>query len=357
MTTILSIIFALIIFEGIIVIHELGHFMVAKKCGVKVNQFAIGMGPAIFKKQKGETLYALRVFPIGGFCAMEGEDGESSDSRAFGKKKPLPKIAIVSAGIVMNLILGFILMAAVTCMSDAITSTTISKFYDNARSHETGLEEGDKILSVNGMRIFTSMDIVYQFQNDSDGVFDMTVRRDGKKMNLENVTFDMNKDENGSDKKHLVIDFMVKPIKLNPITVTSEAFRSELTYGRLIYISLFDMVRGKYSLNDLSGPVGIVQQIDEVIDSQTNEKTGIDWRGLSYNMLTLGGFISINIGLFNLLPLPALDGGRLIFLLIELVRRKPVDPKYESAVHLVGMALLLLLMLVVTVSDITKLFH
>ena len=354
MSKILSIVFAVVIFELIIVIHEVGHFIVAKKCGVKVNEFAVGMGPAIFKKQKGDTLYALRAFPIGGYCAMEGEDTESEDSGAFNKKKPLPKIAIVSAGIVMNLILGFVLMVAVTCMDDAITSTTVSSFYEGARSSTTGLQVGDRILSVNGMRIFTSMDIVYQFQNDEDGVFDMTVKRDGVKKHLENVTFDMKEE---GEERSLVIDFTVKPIELDPLTVTSEAFRSELTYGRLVYISLFDMIRGKYSLNDLSGPVGIVQQIDEVIDSQTDEKTGIDWRGLSYNMLTLGGFISINIGLFNLLPLPALDGGRLIFLLIELVRRKPVDPKYEGAVHLVGMALLMGLMLVVTVSDITKLFR
>ncbi len=354
MSTVLSIVFALLIFEFIIVIHEFGHFIVAKKCGVKVNEFAIGMGPAIFKKQGKETLFALRAFPIGGYCAMEGEDSDSDDSGAFNKKKPLPKIAIVSAGIVMNLLLGFVLMVIVTCMEDKITSTTVSKFYDNARSQQTGLQEGDKILSVNGMRIFTSMDIVYQFQNDEDAVFDMTVKRKGKKEHLENVTFDV---KGEGKEKSLVIDFMVKPTDLNPLTVTSEAFRSELTYGRLIYISLFDLVRGKYSLNDLSGPVGIVQQIDEVIESQTDEKTGIDWKGLTYNMLTMGGFITVNIGLFNLLPLPALDGGRLIFLLIELIRRKPVPQKYEAAVHLVGMALLMLLMLAVTVSDVTKLFH
>lgn len=354
MTKILGIVLAVVMFELIIVIHEFGHFIVAKKNGVRVNEFAIGMGPAIFKKKKGDTLYALRVFPIGGYCAMEGEDKDSNDEGAFCKKSPIRKIAIVIAGIVMNLILGFVLMAVVTCMDDAITSTTISRFYDGAKSQMTGLEEGDKIVSVNGMRIFTSMDIVYQLKNDKDGVFDMTVKRNGKKKELESVAFDF--DGNG-ESRSLIIDFMVKPIEKNPLTVSSEAFRSTMTYGRLVYISLFDMVRGKYSINDLSGPVGIVKQIDSVIDENTTENNGIDWRSLAYNMLTLGGFISINIGLFNLLPLPALDGGRLIFLLIELVRGKAVDQKYEAAVHLVGMAALLCLMLVVTVSDITKLFH
>lgn len=352
MTKILSIVFAVLIFELIIVIHEFGHFIVAKKNGVRVNEFAVGMGPAIFKKKKGDTLYALRVFPIGGYCAMEGEDSESSDDGAFCNKSPLKKIAIVIAGIVMNLLLGFILMVICTCMDDSITSTTVSKFYDNATSNQK-LAEGDRILSVNGMRIFTSTDIVYQFQNDTDGVFYMTVERDGKKVELEDVTFAFNEE---NDQRSLIIDFMVKPIALDPLTVSSEAFRSTLTYGRLVYISLFDLIRGRYSINDLSGPVGIVEQIDEVIDYHTSAESGIDWHALAYNMITLGGFISINIGLFNLLPLPALDGGRLIFLLIELVRRKPVPQKYEAAVHLAGMALLLCLMLVVTVSDISKLF-
>ncbi|MCD8095615.1 MAG: site-2 protease family protein [Ruminococcus sp.] len=349
MSKVLSIVFAILIFELIIVIHEFGHFIVAKKNGVKVNEFAIGMGPAIFKRKKGETLYALRAFPIGGYCAMEGEDEDSEDERAFNKKSPIRKIAIVIAGIVMNIILGFVLILINTCISGPITSTTVSKFYDDALSHETGLEVGDKIISVNGMRIFTATDISYQFQNDEDGIFDMVVKRDGERVELEDVQFVT---EDGS----LYIDFMVKPISLNPLTAMSESFKSTLTYSRLIYISLFDMLRGKYSLNDLSGPVGIVEQIDEVIDSQTSEETGIDWLSLAQNMLVMGGFISINIGLFNLLPLPALDGGRLIFLLIELVRRKPVNPKYEGMVHFVGMAVLMVLMVVVTVSDVTKLF-
>ena len=349
MSKVLSIVFAILIFELIIVIHEFGHFIVAKKNGVKVNEFAIGMGPAIFKRKKGETLYALRAFPIGGYCAMEGEDEDSEDERAFNKKSPIRKIAIVIAGIVMNIILGFVLIMINTCISGPITSTTVSKFYDDALSHETGLEVGDKIISVNGMRIFTATDISYQFQNDEDGIFDMVVKRNGERVELEDVQFVT---EDGS----LYIDFMVKPISLNPLTAMSESFKSTLTYSRLIYISLFDMLRGKYSLNDLSGPVGIVEQIDEVIDSQTSEETGIDWLSLAQNMLVMGGFISINIGLFNLLPLPALDGGRLIFLLIELVRRKPVNPKYEGMVHFVGMAVLMVLMVVVTVSDVTKLF-
>lgn len=355
MSKVLGIIFAVLIFEVIIVIHEFGHFIAAKKNGVKVNEFAIGMGPAIFKKQKGETLYAIRAFPVGGYCAMEGEDEEGNDpDRAFCKKSTPRKIIIVIAGIVMNLLLGFVLQLVNTGISGPITSTTVSSFYEDAVSNsEGGLKEGDRIVSVNGMRIFTQMDIIYQFKNDADGVFDMEVMRGGEKVHLDSVNFTLR----GGNAESIYIDFLVYPVELTPATAVSETFRQMLTNGRLIYISLFDMVRGKYSLKDISGPVGIVEQIDDVIDSRTDEETGIDWASLLKDMLFLGSFISTNIGLFNLLPLPALDGGRLIFLLIELVRRKPVEPKYEGAVHLVGMAVLLCFMLVVTVSDITKLFH
>lgn len=346
----MKILFALILFEVIILIHEFGHFIVAKKCGVKVNEFAIGMGPALLKKQKGETLYALRLFPIGGYCSMEGEDEESSDSRAFCKKSVPKRMAIVIAGIVMNLILGFVLLIIYTSLSAPITSTTISKFEsENARSHVTGLEEGDKIVKINGMRIFTDMDISYQFQNDKDGVFDMTVLRNGKKTELKGVTLD-------TDDKLLHIDFLVEPIEATPLTVISQSFKQGVTYSRLIYISLADLVTGKYSIRDLSGPVGIVDVIGDVIDSETDKETGIDWRALSEQMLSLGAFITINIGLFNLLPLPALDGGRLIFLIIEAIRKKPVSAEKEGMVHFIGLAALMLLMVIVTVSDIVKIF-
>lgn len=345
----MKIIFALLIFEVIILIHEFGHFIVAKKCGVKVNEFAIGMGPALFKKQKGETLYAIRLFPIGGYCAMEGEDSDSSDERAFGRKSVPKKMAIVVAGIIMNLILGIILLIIYTSMSAPITSTTVSKFEENARSHQTGLEVGDKIISINGMRIFTDMDISYQFQNDEDAVFDMTVIRNGEKVKLEGVTFD-------SDEKSMHIDFFVKPVEANVGTVLSQSFRQAVTDARLIYISLGDLITGKYSIKDLSGPVGIVDVIGDVIDSETDEEKGIDWYALAEQMLSLGAFITINIGLFNLLPLPALDGGRLVFLIIEAIRKKPVPPEKEGMVHFIGLAALMLLMIVVTVSDITKIF-
>ena len=345
----MSIIFAIVIFEIIIIAHEFGHFIVAKACGVKVNEFAIGMGPAIIKFRKGETQYALRILPIGGYCSMEGEDAESEDDRAFCRKSVPKRMAIVVAGVVMNLILGYVLLVIHTAWTAPITSTQVSWFEENAKSQSTGLQIGDEIVKVNNMRIFTPMDLSYQFQNDEDSVFDMTVIRDGEKVKLDNVAFSTENDT-------MHIDFKVMPVEATVGTVLSSSLKQTASNARLIYISLADLVKGKYSIRDLSGPVGIVDTIGDVIDVQTDEETGIDWEALGQTMLSMGAFITINIGLFNLLPLPALDGGRLVFLIIEALRRKPVPADKEGMVHFIGLAALMLLMIIVTVSDVLKLF-
>ncbi len=344
----MSIIIAILIFGIIIFIHELGHFIAAKANGVKVNEFAIGMGPAILKRQKGETLYAWRLFPIGGFCAMEGEDDGSSDNRAFCNKPVWRRIIIVCAGVFMNLVLGVVILMVNTATSDAITTTTVSKFEENAVSHETGLEVGDQIYRINGMRIYTSMDMSYQFTSDEDGIYDMVVIRNGEKVELDGVQLSMKDDV-------IHYDFWVYPGEITAGSVISEAFKQTATDARLIYISLADMIKGKYSLKDMSGPVGIVDSIGEVIESEKNEETGkINWSELADTMMTLAAFITINVGIFNILPLPALDGGRLIFLIVEGIRRKPVPPEKEGLVHTVGLLALFALMIVITVSDILK---
>ncbi|MCR5817155.1 MAG: site-2 protease family protein [Ruminococcus sp.] len=344
----MSIIIAVLIFSLIIAIHEFGHFAVAKLCGVKVNEFSIGMGPCLLKKKKGETQYSLRALPIGGYCAMEGEDSKSEDGNAFCNKSVPRRVAIVVAGAVMNLILGFILLVISTIVNAPITTTQISWFEENAVSNASGLEIGDKIIECNGMRIFTDMDLSYQFQSDEDGKFDMVVIRDGEKKELEDVELTKNEGT-------LHIDFKVAPQKANPLTVLSYAGRSTLSYGRLIYISLGDLISGTYHLNDLSGPVGIVNAIGDVIEDEAKEES-IDWAALWNKMLSMAAFITINVGLFNLLPLPALDGGRLMFLIYEAITRHPVKPEHEGMVHFIGIVLLMLLMLIVTFNDIRKLF-
>ena len=350
----MSIIIAVIIFSLIITIHEFGHFIAAKSNGVKVNEFAIGMGPAIFKKKKGETLYAIRIFPIGGYCAMEGENTDSADGRAFCQKAVWRRMIIVVAGVCMNMILGLILLMVQAGMSDAIVTTTVSKFEEKAVSQQTGLKVDDKIIAINGMRIFTSTDMSYKFSTDEDGIYDMVVVRNGERVSLKDVKLATSFNEEGQLRIHY--DFWVKPQKVTAGSVVTQAFKQTATDARLIYISIADMIRGKYSLKDMSGPVGIVDSIGDVIDSERDEETGkIDWKSLIDSILYISSFITINVGVFNLLPLPALDGGRFIFLILEAIRRKPVPPEKEGLVHTVGLAAMLLLMVVITVSDITKL--
>lgn len=352
MNAFIGIIIAILVFGLIIFIHELGHFVAAKLCKVKVDQFALGMGPAIFKFQKGETLYALRLFPFGGYCSMEGENDESDNERAFCNKKVWQRILIVCAGAFMNLVLGFIVVMVMISTQDAITSNQISWFADDAVSNQNGLELGDKIKSINGMHIFSEVDMSYQLQSDEDGVFDFTVERNGETVELKNVKFALDETENGNV---LHLDFKVNPIDITPLSVCEYSAKTSVSYARLVLVSLKDLVLGKYKINDLSGPVGIVSVMSEVVGANAGS-SGIDWYSLLQQLLSLAALITINVGIFNLLPLPALDGGRLIFLIIEAIRRKPVPAKYEGYVHAAGFALLMLLMVYITAHDIFKLF-
>ncbi len=344
----MNIIIAIIVFGIIIAVHEFGHFIVAKKCGIKVNEFSIGMGPAILKKQKGETLYSLRLFPIGGFCAMEGEDGDSSDERAFGNK-PIPqRIAVLVAGAFMNLLLGLILVILLTSMSERLISTKIATFSDNASSKQSGLKIDDTILKINGMQIFDANDIMYALTTDTDGIVSMQVERDNKKVNLENIKFEL-KPATDSSKQQIVFDFKVYPVQKTPISVIEHSFKSYASYARLIWISLVDLIKGKYGFNDLTGPVGIVSAIGNTISIQASLIDKIR------SLISLAAFISINVGIFNLLPLPALDGGRIFCRLIEAVIRKKIKPEIEAIIHFAGLALLILLMIAVTFNDVAKL--
>lgn len=353
-----SIIIAILVFGIIIIVHEFGHFIAAKKSGVRVNEFAIGMGPKLLSKQHGETRYSLRLLPIGGFCSMEGEDQSSDDERAFCRKSVIKRIIIVIAGALMNLILGFIFIVVMISLTDTYASTTVSWFEENASSQSSGLKVGDQVVNINGMHIFTDTDFAYQLQSDKDGVFDMTVIRDGDKKNLKNIKFSMTKSANSSSGKSssLHIDFKVKPIERSFKSVVSQSWRRSVSYSRLIWISLGDLLTGQYKINDLSGPVGIVSAISDVVSNETTDR-GINWIELFQNLLSMAALISINVGIFNLLPLPALDGGRLIFLIIEGIRRKPMSPEKEGVVHFVGLALLMMLMIYVTFNDVIKLIN
>lgn len=334
---------AILFFGLMISIHEIGHFSFAKLFKVKVNEFALGMGPAIFKRKKGDTTYALRLLPIGGYVNMEGEDEESPDENAFNRKKIWQRFIVIAAGAIMNLILGIIIIAVVLSMEDLVGTNKVLRFQENALSQQTGLMAGDEIVKIDGHRVFSDMDITFLMGRSDDGVFDMTVRRNGEKVDLSGVTFQTEKDGKYT---FITYDFIMLGEETNFLNVFTNSFKRAASVTRLVWLSLFDLVTGRYGLTDLSGPVGTVNVIADAAAGAAKSREGL------MTALTMMSFISVNIGIFNLLPLPALDGGRLFFLVIEGIRRKPIKPKYEGFVHAAGLALLLLLMLVVTFNDI-----
>ncbi len=345
MNTFLSILIAAVFFCLIIIIHELGHFTVAKLCGIRVDEFAVGMGPVIFKKQKGDTIYTIRLLPIGGFCAM-GEDEERCTPDSFRQKPVWARMATIAAGAVMNLVLGFILSLILLLVEGGAVSTQIVWFAEDAASSRYGLQLGDKITEINGVHIFSVKDITYQLGNDEDGVVDFVVKRDGKDVAVNGVKFAVEADKE-TGKNTLIYDFKVLKEKVTPVNIIPYGFKNAVYYGRIVLMSLRDIIVGKYGLNDLQGPVGIVTVIGDV-----TEKSGFDFSFI----LDIATLVTINIGIFNLLPIPALDGGRLVFLLIEAVRRKALKAETEGMIHFVGFAALMLLMIFVTFNDVKNIF-
>ncbi|HIT93685.1 MAG TPA: RIP metalloprotease RseP [Candidatus Faecivivens stercoripullorum] len=333
-----SILLTLLIFAAIIIIHECGHFFAARLCGVRVNEFAIGMGPTLLRFGKKETRYSLRLFPIGGFVAMEGESDQSNDPRAFCNQAVWKRMIIVCAGAVMNLVLGFVIILALTIPNKTLASTTIAEFSEGASTEASGLMVGDEITHINGRRMWVDSDIIFALSTDEDGVVDMTVRRDGEKVSLENVVFTK---ENGT----LVIDFKVVGKQRGLINTLGYSLGKTASIGRLIWISIGQLVTGQAAISDLSGPIGTAQAVGEATKAGTS------------TVMNLFAFITVNVGIFNILPIPALDGGRLVFLLFEAVTRRRIKPEYEAYVHFAGFVLVILLFVFVSYQDIVNLIR
>lgn len=331
---------AIALFLVLIIIHEFGHFIAAKLLGVRVNEFAVGFGPKLFSKQGKETKYSVNLVPLGGYCAMEGEDEASGDSRAFCNKKPWKRFIIVIMGAVFNLILGLIIVAVTLAPQKAFNSTVVAEFKENAVSEQSGLRVNDKIIEVDGRKIFSTYDLSYAFTNVKNGKIDMVVKRDGEKVRLDGVKF-----ESATEKgiSYLTVDFYVYGIRKNFGNYLKQTVSTSLSYCAVVWRSLIDLIGGKYGISAVSGPVGVTAAIGSAAKANLAD------------ILPIMALITINLGIFNLLPLPALDGGRLLFILIEMIFRKPVPQKYEAIVHAVGFALLIGFMLLVTAKDIWSL--
>lgn len=342
------IIIGVLLFELIVLIHEGGHFVAAKLSGVKVNEFALGMGPKLFSFTKGETKYSLRLLPIGGYCSMEGEDEESDNPRAFGNKPVWKRIIIVVAGAVMNIVLGLLMTLTMVLQQPYYASTAISAFPEESVTVDY-LQPGDKLEEIDGYAIWNSRDIMFAIGTCQNYEPNIKVNRNGQSVDLGNVPL-YTYDNNGT--KQIALDFYVDPVDKNIFSVCGETIGQTVSTVRMVWASLVGLVTGKFGFNEMSGPVGVASAITTVA-SQGLESSFLDaFNNILYVMMIL----TINLGIFNLLPVPALDGGRLLFLLIELVRRKPVPQKYEGVIHGIGFALLMVFMLAVTFNDIVRLF-
>ena len=353
---IIPVVVAILVFLLIIMVHELGHFAAAKACGIYVKQFAFGMGPALFRKQGKETEYVVRAFPVGGYCAFETdiedfneETGEIAEPnpRAFNRKPVWQRMIVLVCGPLMNLILGFIVVVISLCTSEAIASTTVSEFREQSVS-SSQLMVNDEILNIEGLPIYSASDITYKMQSSDrkneagNLVFDITVRRNGETVLLKDVEFMTTNRQDGSS--GVYFDFLVYRLEKNFENVVSMGFRESSSKARIILLTIVDIVKGKYGLNDFSGPIGVGSVITEAVKTYTFS-----------DFMSVMAFLSINVGVFNLLPIPGLDGARLIFLIIELIRRKPVKPQVEGVIHFVGMAILLLFIIVLSFNDVSKL--
>ena len=351
----MSILFAVLLFSFLIFIHEFGHFIAAKLSGVQVNEFSMFMGPAIFKKQYGETLYALRCIPIGGYCAMEGEDEDTDNPRSFQKADWWKRLIILVAGAAMNFVTGVLVMVIVFLPAQRFVAPTIDSFETwSTVQGEEGLQVGDTFLEVDGEKIYTQSNVSQILSLNPGETHDVAVERNGQRVELDN--FEMKKHEvvNEDGTKSMLYGFSFRIEEATLGSRLKHAWYSCLDTVRTVRLSLQMLLTGRAGLKDMSGPVGIVQIMSDT--AQASETTFDAFM----NMLYFGGFIAINLAVMNLLPIPALDGGRVVGLLltvaVEKITRKKIDPKYEGYLHGAGMILLLILMAVIMFKDIFVIF-
>lgn len=349
---IVSIILFIVIFCVIVVAHEFGHFIIAKSNGIHVVEFFVGMGPTLLSFTKGDTKYSIKLLPLGGACVFEGEDGLNTkegevSEGAFPNAPVWARFATVLAGPVFNFLLAY-LLAVILVANTGVLLPTVTTVQEGSNAEAAGLEVGDRIVKMNGKSIHLYQQVLLNSQLNVKGEpFEIVYERDGEQHTV-TVTPTFNEEAN----RYLMGISTGEYLKCNALQNFQYAFYMMNFEVEMTFKSLGMLVTGQLSLNDLSGPVGIVKVVD---DTYTEAKVyGASTVILS--MIELALLLSVNLGVMNLLPLPALDGGRLIFLLVEAVRGKPIPPEKEGIVHLAGMAVLMILMVVVMFNDISKFF-
>lgn len=330
----MTFIYAVIIFCLLIFVHEFGHFITAKLCGIKVNEFAIGMGPAFFQRQKGETLYSLRVFPIGGFCAMEGEDEDSEDERAFNNQPAWQRAIVLAAGSIMNLLTAIVLMIIIAFYMGQAT-TTIDVVQDGSPAYEAGIMAGDEIVMINGDEIGEWTDLQTIVGENGGEEITFTVLRDGAETDIA-VTPQYDEEAGRS------LVGVTPQMARNPVKAVGTGIQNTWDMTVMMYDLIGQLFTGDVSAKELSGPVGIVYVVND------SAKMGFIY------VVYLAALLSLNLAVINLLPFPALDGGRLIFLLIRKITGKRVTDEMEGKIHFIGILLLFALMIYVTWNDIIR---
>ena len=347
---------AILVFGVLIAVHELGHFMAAKACGVRVNEFSIGMGPALWKKQKGETQYSLRLFPVGGFCAMEGEEEDSDDPTALNNQGFWAKLLIFAAGAAMNFIAGLLIILVLYADAQAFYVPVVAGFADGCPLESAdGLQEGDRLLRIDGEKVYVYSDISLLMGLNKTGAFDLQIERNGEVITLRDFTMERREytDQNGKAYTGYGLYFGAEEATLG--RKLSYSWNNAMDFARLVRLSLQMLVTGQAGVKDLSGPVGIVSTMTQVGEQAATTRAAVE------NIAYLAALVAVNLAVMNLLPLPALDGGKIFFLVINAVSmqlfKKQIPAKYENYIHFAGLILLLALMAVITFSDVWKLIH
>lgn len=373
----------IIMFLVMVSLHEFGHYIVARLLNFKILEYAIGFGPAIFKSKKTEIQYSVRCIPLGGYCKFEGEDAQSEDPRAFNNQAVWKRMLVVMAGGVFNIILGFILFLIIVPMASPMLTNVVNTVVENSYIEQAGIQPGDEIIEINGHKISFYNDISLYTQNfKKDEEAEITVKRGNEKLTFniqptEQIITETYTDSgieyvdsiNGHEKSEFyeysddiqkddskigstttttryIIGFSPKQENVTFLNVWGEAWNETRFVVKLVYQSLWGMVTGKVGVDQMSGPVGIVSEVNNAVNSGSNA-----W----LYVLNLIALLTINLGVFNLLPIPALDGGRLFFMIVEFIRRKPIPPEKEGMVHAIGMMLLLALVIFVSFNDIMRL--
>lgn len=347
---------AILVFGVLIAVHELGHFMAAKACGVRVNEFSIGMGPTLWKKQKGETQYSLRLFPVGGFCAMEGEEEDSDDPTALNNQGFWAKLLIFAAGAAMNFIAGLLIILVLYADAQAFYVPVVAGFADGCPLESAdGLQEGDRLLRIDGEKVYVYSDISLLMGLNKTGAFDLQIERNGEVITLRDFTMERREytDQNGKAYTGYGLYFGAEEATLG--RKLSYSWNNAMDFARLVRLSLQMLVTGQAGVKDLSGPGGIVSTMTQVGEQAATTRAAVE------NIAYLAALIAVNLAVMNLLPLPALDGGKIFFLVINAVSmqlfKKQIPAKYENYIHFAGLILLLALMAVITFSDVWKLIH